>query len=96
MTIKTFTSVDARANFRDILDDVISGDNEVVIERYNKPSAVVINYDRWQELKRQQKETLLAQAKQISADIASGKIGTISHEDLMRLMIQKQAGYVGD
>lgn len=96
MTIKTFNSVDARVKLRDILDDVISGDTEVVIERYNKPSAVIINYEQWQELKRQQKKALLAQAKQISDDIASGKATTISHDDLMRLMIQKRASYVGD
>ncbi len=96
MTIKTFNSGDARLKLRDILDDVIGGDTEVVIERYNKPSAVIVNYEQWQELKRQQQNALLSQAKQISADIASGKTSTISHDDLKRLMIQKRAGHVGD
>lgn len=96
MTTSTFNSVDARLKLRDILDGLTNSDNEVIIERYNKPSAVVINYDRWQAIKRQLQEAMLAQAKQISADIANGKIGTTSHEDLMRLMIEKRASHVVD
>ncbi len=95
MTTKTFKSDEARLKLRDILDDVWRGDTEVIIERYNKPTAVVVNYAQWQALKRQQQSDLLAKAKQISADIDSGKTGTISHDDLMRLMIEKQAGNVG-
>jgi prevent-host-death family protein len=96
MTVKTFKSDEARLKLRDILDDVFRGDTEVVIERYNKPTAVVVNYDQWQALKRQQQKDLLAKAKQISSDIDSGKMGTTSHDELMRLMIEKQAGNVGD
>ena len=96
MTVKTFKSDEARLKLRDILDDVLRGDTEVIIERYNKPSAVVVNYEQWQALKRQQYAALLAQAKQVSADIASGKTGTISHEDLKRMMLEKRAGNVGD
>ncbi len=96
MTTKTFKSDEARLKLRDILDDVYRGDTEVVIERYNKPTAVVVNYDQWQAIKRQQQSELLAQAKKISADIASGKVGTISHDELKRLIIKKRAGNVGD
>jgi len=96
MTVKTFKSDEARLKLRDILDDVLRGDTEVIIERYNKPSAVVVNYEQWQALKRQQYAALLAQAKQVSAAIASGKTDTISHEDLKRLMLEKRAANVGD
>jgi prevent-host-death family protein len=96
MTTKTFKSDEARLKLRDILDDVFRGDTEVVIERYNKPTAVVVNYDQWQALKQQQQSALLAQAKQISAAIDSGKASTTSHDELMRLMIEKRAGNVGN
>jgi PHD/YefM family antitoxin component YafN of YafNO toxin-antitoxin module len=42
----TMKSEEARARFRDILDTTIAG-GAVVIERYSKPTAVVINYDTW-------------------------------------------------
>ncbi len=98
--IKTFKSDEARLKLRDILDDVFRGDTEVVIERYNKPTAVVVNYEQWQALKRQQQQELLAQAKQVSAAIASGKTGTIAHDELKRLMLEQRAqrenAHVGD
>lgn len=51
MAIKTVTSEDVRLNLRDVLDDAVAG-NEVVIERYRKPTAVVVNYDQWQRWRR--------------------------------------------
>lgn len=96
MTIKTFKSDEARLKLRDILDDVFRGDTEVIIERYSKPTAVVVNYEQWRTLKRLQQQELLAKAKQVSADIASGKTSTISHDDLKRLMLEKRAAHVGN
>ena len=49
MTVKTIGSDEARVKLRDILDDVYAGQIEVVIERYNKPTAVVVNYSQWQQ-----------------------------------------------
>lgn len=98
--IKTFKSDEASLKLSDILDDVFRGDTEVVIERYNKPTAVVVNYEQWQALKRQQQQALLAQAKKVSADIASGKTGTIAHDELKCLMVEQRAqgkkAHVGD
>lgn len=96
VAIKTFKSDEARLKLRDILDDVFRGDTEVIIERYSKPTAVVVNYEQWQKFKRMQQQELLAQAKRVSADIASGKMGTISHDELKRLMLEKRAAHVGD
>ncbi len=58
MTVVTMKSDEARSKFRDILDDVLSGSAEVVIERYNKPTAVVVNYHEWQKLKLLQNQQL--------------------------------------
>jgi PHD/YefM family antitoxin component YafN of YafNO toxin-antitoxin module len=51
MTITTFTSDDARKRWRDILDLVYPDEAEVVIERYHKPVAVLINFDQYQVVK---------------------------------------------
>ncbi len=99
MTIKTVASEDIRLRLRDVLDDVHSG-AEVIIERYRKPSAVVISYAQWQAWKATQEAELLAHAQQVLADIHSGKTGTTSHEELMRLMLEKRGqgmpAHVGD
>ena len=47
---KTLSAEHARQNWRGMLDDAYRG-GEMVIERYGKPIAVVINYDEWQALK---------------------------------------------
>ncbi|MEZ4615606.1 MAG: type II toxin-antitoxin system prevent-host-death family antitoxin [Caldilineaceae bacterium] len=58
MTVKTYTSEDARLKLRNILDDVMTGAAESVIERYGKPTAVVVNYAQWQAWKRQRASRL--------------------------------------
>lgn len=66
MTIITMKSDEARSRFRDILDHVFGGLTEVVIERYNKPTAVVVNYHEWQKLKelqKQQRKDAIARAR---------------------------------
>ena len=93
MTVKTVTSEDARIKMRDILDDVHGGD-EVVIERYRRPAAVVVNYAQWQAWKEAQKNEMITEAKKILADIHSGKTETTSHDELMRLMFEKRAAHV--
>ncbi len=61
MTIKTVTGEDARIKMRDILDDVNTG-AEVVIERYRRPAAVVVNYSQWQAWKRDRIQDLMTGA----------------------------------
>jgi prevent-host-death family protein len=51
MITTTFTSDDARKRWRDLLDMTYRDDAEVVIERYNKPVAVLINYEQYQAVK---------------------------------------------
>jgi len=88
MTVRTIATDDLRLNLRDILDEVNTG-TEVVVERYRKPMAVVVNYAQWKAWKESQKAELIAQAKQISADIHAGRTKTTSHEELMRLIEEK-------
>ncbi|HMN26565.1 MAG TPA: type II toxin-antitoxin system Phd/YefM family antitoxin [Caldilineaceae bacterium] len=58
MSTRIIGSDEARLKLRDILDDVQAGTTEVVIERYNKPTAVVVNYAQWQAWRRQRKARL--------------------------------------
>jgi PHD/YefM family antitoxin component YafN of YafNO toxin-antitoxin module len=88
MPIKTVASEDIRLRLRDVLDDVHAG-AEVIIERYRKPSAVVVNYAQWQAWKEAQEAELISHALQVIADMQSGKAGTTSHEELLRLIAEK-------
>ena len=45
----TLSADQARVNWRDTLDSAFKGD-EIVIERYGKPLAVVVNYEDWQRV----------------------------------------------
>lgn len=51
MSILTMKSEEARNSWRDMLDHAHTG-GEVVIERYGKPMAVMVNYEQWQAWKR--------------------------------------------
>ncbi len=90
MPVRTIATDDLRLNLRDILDEVNTG-AEVVVERYRKPMAVVVNYAQWQAWKAAQKAELIAQAKQIAADVHAGRTATTSHEELMRLLEEKRS-----
>ncbi len=50
MTTTVVASRDARTQWRDILDSVYSGANDVVIERYGKPVAALISYEDFEAL----------------------------------------------
>lgn len=89
MTIKTVTSEDARIKMRDILDDVHTG-VEVIIERYRKPAAVVVNYADWQAWKAAQKAQLIAEAKQNLAKAKAAPQSLTGHEELKRLLVEKR------
>ena len=67
MTVKTIGSDEARLKLRDILDDVYAGQHEVVIERYHKPTAVVVGYEQWQAIKRRHLAMLDEQSHKIDA-----------------------------
>src|SRR5688572_18889170 len=85
MTITTVKSEEARLNWRDTLDTAHTG-GAVVIERYSKPVAVVVNYEQWQKERTRLKELeLAAEARRIKAAVASGEMGTTSGDELLRL-----------
>jgi len=58
----------ARKEWRNLLDQTYAKGGEVVIERYSKPIAVLVNYEQWQVLKRQRLELL----DRLSAEAKAG------------------------
>jgi PHD/YefM family antitoxin component YafN of YafNO toxin-antitoxin module len=47
METVTFSSFEARGRWRDMMDAALTG-KQVVIARYDKPQAVLVNYQQWQ------------------------------------------------
>jgi len=66
MKTLTMKGEEARNSWRDIIDTAFQG-GEVVIQRYDKPVAVLVNYDAWLTWKAQRNAFLDAQAAEIEA-----------------------------
>ena len=87
----TMSADQARIKWRDTVDLAYRG-GEIIIERYNKPVAVVVNYDDWQQrLTRREVEALLMAARSVAAGAP-----TIGHDDLVQLIMQQRAGNAAD
>ncbi len=71
MTI-TMTTDQARLNWRDTIDKAYAEGTEVVLQRYNKPVVVMVNYDLWQMFKQQRFELL----KRLSQEVKDGNFVT--------------------
>jgi PHD/YefM family antitoxin component YafN of YafNO toxin-antitoxin module len=54
-----------REKWRTLLDDVFSRKKEIVVERYNTPVAVLVNYDTWRMLTQQRRELIERLSKEI-------------------------------
>ncbi|NJN83087.1 MAG: type II toxin-antitoxin system Phd/YefM family antitoxin [Caldilineaceae bacterium] len=90
MAVKTFGSEEARNRFRAVMESVIAG-YEVIVERYNQPAAVVVGYDKWQAtLQRLHELELLHEVRRVKQGVANGEIGTISHDDLKRQLLERR------
>ena len=63
MAIKTYGAEEVRIKMRDVLDDVLTGEAEALIERNGKPTAVVISYTRWQQIEQEKAKKLERFAK---------------------------------
>ena len=52
----TYGSEQARLNWRDMLDAALRG-TKVIIERYGKPTVVMMSYEEYQELERRAQQS---------------------------------------
>ena len=86
MTMMTVKSDEARTRMRDILDEAVAG-REVVIQRYEKPVAVVVPYELWKALK---VADAFTEAKQILAKIKRSESKWVSSDEVMRAVLAKR------
>lgn len=94
MSIVTVTSEDARLHWRETIDAAYAEKKSVVIERYNKPVAVLLSYEQWQatvqSLQRLKELQLLHEVRQVKTKIANGETSLTSHDDLKRLILERR------
>jgi prevent-host-death family protein len=92
MSTITVRSEEARLKWRDTLDHAYQG-GEVVIERYNKPAAVVVGYAQWQAImeivKMVREDALRSDLQRAKARVASGESGFVSHSELKQQIMER-------
>ncbi|CAN5737318.1 hypothetical protein BH10CHL1_BH10CHL1_14260 [soil metagenome] len=86
MSIMTVKSDEARIHMRAILDETVAG-REVVIQRYDKPVAVVVPYELWKALKIADAFT---EAKQLLAKIKREESQWVGSDEMMRAVLAKR------
>ncbi|MFN8486288.1 MAG: type II toxin-antitoxin system Phd/YefM family antitoxin [Caldilineaceae bacterium] len=75
MTVKILSSEEARTHLRDVMDEVTTGEAEVVIERHGKPTVAVISYKEYQRIQRD-REKRRARLAKIRAEMEAGQYMT--------------------
>lgn len=85
MSVSIVKSDEARNNWRALLDKVFADRDEVVVERYNKPLAVLVNYDVWDRMKKSHAAMLAQRA----AEMDTGPEASIPWEVVKRGMIDR-------
>jgi hypothetical protein len=77
MTVMTLSSEEARRQWREMLDSILAGKTELVVERYGKPIAAVVNFDLWQAMKKR----WIGELDRISAEMDAGHY--LTHEQVI-------------
>lgn len=84
------------SNFRDNYNSVLAkvANGPVLLLQRSKLAAVLVSQEEWNRiavcLKRLEQFELLARAKEVKARVENGEETTISHDELMRLMLEKR------
>jgi prevent-host-death family protein len=80
---KQVTSGDARKQWREILDDVVSGGSDVTITRYGEPVAVLIPAEDYEDLAGELEELRLGRvAEQAYTDYLANRESATPYEEL--------------
>lgn len=64
MAIESITSTNVKNQFGRMLEKALQG-IPTIIERYNRPIAVLVNYDEYQRLKRAEADTLNRRSREV-------------------------------
>lgn len=93
MTVTTFKSDEARNRWRDMMDIALTG-GQVIVERYNKPQAILIGYEQMKAIMQRLHELEAWQeAQRIKQDIDTGKAQVVTLEQHQARMQAKGATY---
>lgn len=91
MTVSTIKSDEARNRWAALLDRVLGNQNEeVVIERYSRPLAVLVNHTAWERMKK----THTALLAHLSAEMESDPAMAVPWADVKQGM--KERGLLDD
>jgi hypothetical protein len=64
----------------------------VILERYNRPQAVLVNYKQWHQDQARLKELeLVIEAQRLRDKLATGEMGRTSGDELLRLIMERRA-----
>jgi prevent-host-death family protein len=86
MAMMTLKSDEARIRMRDVLDEAVAG-REVLIQRYDKPVAVVVPYEQWKAIKITEAYT---EAKQILAKIKRGESTWADSDEVVSAVLARR------
>lgn len=95
MSVIVLKSDEARQQWRNILDKAMMGD-QVVVERYARPEAVIVGYSQYSAMTERLEELeLILGVRTAKAREASGETKPISHDDLKRLLVERRTQGAG-
>ncbi len=96
---KTVTAHEAKNHFSSLLDAVIEGSEEVIVERHGKPRAVLISYDAYQQVQdlreQQRRATILADLEALEERI-SARNQDLTEEESIALAIEVSDEIIAD
>ncbi len=88
---KTISNQDATSSFGTLVDDVVDGGEEVVMERHGNPRDVLISYDAYQQVKRvreqQRRAAILADIEALEKRIST-RNQDLTEEESIALAIE--------
>ncbi len=87
---KQVTSRDARKQWREILDDVVSGSSDVTITRYGEPAAVLIPAQDYEDLAEELEELRLGRVAEAAyAEYLANRESATPYEEFRGELIEE-------
>ena len=89
-------STDAQKSFGRIIDQAAAGDT-VVVERYGQPRVVIVDYERYRELVKTEREALRDRLRAASAAVSARAAG-LPDDDVDQLIdvARREVQTIGD
>ena len=89
--VKEVTSRDARYQWREILDEVMTGSSDIAITRYGKPVAVLIPAEDYELLADDLEELRLGRiAEGVYSEYLASRESAVGYEDLRKDILEER------